>query len=135
MKIYFCHSRDFDYKNDLYRPIRESVLNTQREIIFPHEDDFSTIKTKDVIKTCDVVFAEVSFPATGLGIELGWADTYAVPIVCFNKIGVKVSGSLKFITTNFIEYSSANDLVKNIENFLNGFKGISQTKEKTHESL
>jgi len=118
MKIYFCHSREFDYKNDLYKPVRESALNKQHEVIFPHEDDFSTINTKDVIKTCDVIFAEVSFPATGLGIELGWADIYSVPIVCFHKTGAKVSGSLKFITNNFIEYSDSNDLVNKIESFL-----------------
>jgi hypothetical protein len=118
MKIYFCHSRDFDFKNDLYKPIRESVLNTQHEIIFPHEDYSSTINTKDVVKNCDVVFAEVSFPATGLGIELGWADIFSVPIVCFYKIDKKISGSLKFITNNFIEYSDLNDLLSKIESFL-----------------
>ena len=59
MKIYFCHSQDFDYKNDLYKPVRERALNKQHEIIFPHENESSTINTKDVIKNCDVVFAEV----------------------------------------------------------------------------
>jgi len=71
MKIYLCHSRDFDYKNGLYKPVRESALNKQHEIVFPHENESSTTNTKDVIKTYDIVFAEVSFPATGLGIELG----------------------------------------------------------------
>ena len=122
MKVYFCHSRNFDFKNDLYKPIRESGLNTQHEIIFPHEDDSSIIKTKDIIKTCDVVFAEVSFPSTGLGIELGWADIQAIQIVCLSKTGTKVSGSLKFITNNFIEYSDTSDLVKKVEKFLEEFK-------------
>jgi len=116
----------------LYKPVRESVLNKQHEIIFPHEDESSTINTKDVIKNSDVVFAEVSFPATGLGIELGWADTYAVPIVCFSKTGAKISGSLKFITKNFIEYVDTEDLVEKTQKFLTSFKLISvaNTNEK-----
>jgi hypothetical protein len=130
MKIYFCHSRDFDYKNDLYKPIRESNLNKQHEIIFPHENESSTINTKDVIKNCNVVFAEVSFPATGLGIELGWADTCVVPIVCFSKTCAKISGSLKFITSNFIEYSDPKDLIGKIEKFLAESKFISQATDR-----
>ncbi len=89
MKIYFCHSREFDYQKELYDPIRESHLNTQHEIIFPHENNFQTINTKEVIKNCDIIFAEVSFPSTGLGIELGWADTYVIPIVCVSKVSTK----------------------------------------------
>src|SRR3989344_4757374 len=100
MKIYFCHSLNFDYKENLYKPVRNSEFNSQNEIIFPYEDGFLAIKTKDLIKTCNAVFAEVSFPSTGLGIELGWADIYAVPIVCLYKTDTKISGSLKFITNN-----------------------------------
>jgi len=132
MKIYFCHSRAFDYKNDLYKPLRESALNNQHEIVFPHEDESSTINTKDVIKNCDVIFAEVSFPATGLGIELGWADIYSTPIVCVHKVGAKISGSLKFIAKDFIEYTDMEDLIEKIEKFLASFRYISpsNTNEK-----
>lgn len=118
MKIYFCHSRDFDYKQDLYKPLRESALNAQHEIILPHEDDFATIKTKDIIKDCDLVIAEVSSPSAGLGIELGWADACGVPIICIYKTGAKISGSLRFITKKFIEYSDSSELVKKIEAIL-----------------
>lgn len=135
MKIYFCHSRDFDYKKELYKPIKDSVLNTQHEIIFPHEDTSSTINTKDVIKSCDVVFAEVSFPATGLGIELGWADTYSTRIVCISKVGAKISGSLKFITSNFIEYENTDDLVEKIEDFLMNFKHISPANKNERRKI
>lgn len=121
MKIYFCHSRDFDYKNDLYAPIRKSELNNRHEFIFPHESDSITLKTKNIIPTCDIVFAEVSFPATGLGIELGWADAAAVPIVCISREGAKISGSLKFITNNFIKYSNHAELIERIEEILNKY--------------
>jgi hypothetical protein len=36
-KIYFAHSSGFDFKKDLYLPIRNSKLNSQYNFIFPHE--------------------------------------------------------------------------------------------------
>lgn len=117
-KIYFCHPRNFEYKQRLYELVRSSVLNTQYEIVFPRGDDFSSFKTKEIIKTCDMVFADVSLPAMGLGIELGWADAYSVPVICVSKEGASVSDSLRFITNNFIEYSSVNDLVRKVVKFV-----------------
>lgn len=84
------------------------------------------MNTKDIIKNCDIVLAEVSLPATGLGIELGRASTYSIPIVCISKVGVKISDSLKFITKNFIEYSNSEDLIEKIHTFL---EDIESTKE------
>ncbi len=118
MKIYFCHSKGFDYQEELYRPVRESALGSRHEIIFPHEDPAKTIKSKELIRTCDLVFSEVSFPAIGMGIELGWADMLHVPIICFFRAGEKVSGSLRFISDHFMEYSSPEELVENMESFL-----------------
>ena len=127
MKVYFCHARDFDYQNDLYKPIRESELNTQYDIIFPHEDGAPAFKSKEVIKECGVVLAEVSFPATGLGIELGWADMYGVPIICFYKRGSKVSGSLQYLTDDIVEYSDARDLVEKV------YSALSSSSQKEDE--
>ena len=123
MRIYFCHSKEFDYEEGLYRPIRESILSSQHEIFFPHEDALKTMKTRELIQSCDLVFAEVSFPATGMGVELGWADAFDVPIVCFFRSGAKVSGSLRFISGHFIEYADAEELVENIESFLQTMDG------------
>lgn len=118
MKLYFCHSKEFDYQKELYTPLRKSSLNGEHAIFLPHEDPENTIKSKDIIKSCDIVFAEVSFPATGMGIELGWADAFGVPIVCLHRKGAKVSGSLRFITSDFIEYADSDDLVNKITLFL-----------------
>lgn len=116
MKIYFGHSKGFDYKNELYKPIRENALNQLHEIIFPHETN-KFINSKDIIKNCDLIIAEVTYPATGLGIELGWAEIFNKPVVCFYKKGSKLSGSLKAVTHNFIDYSDSKDLVKKLEEY------------------
>ncbi len=112
MKIYFGHSKNFDYKNELYKPIRESILNEKHEIIFPHETD-EFFNSKDRIKNSDLMIAEVSYPATGLGIELGRAEMFGTLVLCVYRKGTKISGSLKVVTKDFIEYSDAGDLVIN----------------------
>ena len=117
MKIYFGHSKDFDFKNELYKSIRESVLSNEHEILFPHETD-EFFNSKDRIKNCDLMIAEVSFPATGLGIELGWAEILKTPVLCVSKKGYKISGSLKVVTKDFIEYEDAEDLVEKLTKFI-----------------
>jgi nucleoside 2-deoxyribosyltransferase len=116
MKIYICHSKSYDYKNELYIPIRASSLNTDHKIILPHEADQTDegFSTRDVIKTCDLVVAEVSFAATGLGIELGWADAFGRPIICIYRAGSTVPGSISFLTSNVIEYSNHADMISRI---------------------
>jgi hypothetical protein len=118
MRIYFCHSKEFDYQRNLYTPVRKSLLNMEHNIFLPHEDLQKTIKSKDIIRDCDIVFAEVSFPATGMGIEIGWADAFGVPIVCLYGKNAQVSKSLRFITNDFIEYDNSEDLVHKITLFL-----------------
>lgn len=119
MKIYFGHSKNFDFKKELYQPIRNSKLNSQHEIIFPHETD-EFINSKNIIKDCDLVLAEVSYLATGLGIELGWAEMFDKPVLCVYKKGAKISGSLRVVTSDFIEYSNSRDLVDKLEKFISG---------------
>jgi len=119
MRIYIGHSKDIDYKKDLYGPIRNSGLNSRHEIIFPHETD-KFINSKDIIENCDLMIAEVTYPATGLGIELGWAEMLGKSVLCVSKKGSKLSGSLKVVTNDFIEYSDSDDLIKKIEQFMGG---------------
>lgn len=116
MKIYIGHASKLDFKKELYQPIRESQLNLEHEIILPHEiySEANDFVTRDIIKACDIMIAEVSFPATGLGIELGWADSVGVPIICIYREGQKVAGSLKVITDNFIEYTDVDDMINKI---------------------
>ena len=119
MKIYFGHSKDFDFKKELYEPIRNSELNKQHEIFFPHETD-EFFNSKDRIKNSDLMIAEVTYPATGLGIELGWAETLKTPALCISKKGYKISSSLKVVTKDFIEYSDPEDLIKKLEEYFIG---------------
>ena len=72
MKIYIAHSKDMNYLDDLYRPIKESSLYKEHRIILPHDKSKTSNHTRNYYKKIDIVIAEVSEAATGMGIELGW---------------------------------------------------------------
>ncbi|MFC1721559.1 hypothetical protein ACFL0Z_01450 [Patescibacteria group bacterium] len=115
MKIYISHSKDFDFQNELYQPIRTSALNTDHEITLPHEDSNSRhFNSKEYLPQCDLMIAEVSYPTTGTGIELGWADAFEIPIICLHKKDVKPPGSTRVVCKKFIEYDSAKELIDKI---------------------
>lgn len=115
MKIYLSHASHFDYQNELYQPLKESVAR-KHQVVFPH-DDF-LVNTHETILGSDVVVAEVTYPSTGEGIELGWANAGKVPIVCLFKIGHEYSSSLTFVSGTFIGYSSRQDMVAKLEGWL-----------------
>ena len=119
MNIYISHSSKYDYINKLYNPIKTSNLFRLHNFFFPHDNENKTINTKEIISNYDLLIAEVSFPATGQGIELGWADYAKTPILCIYEKGAKISSSLKFITNNFIEYGNTEDMINEISNFIN----------------
>lgn len=120
MKIYLSHSKNSDYQKELYEPIKRSSLTTKHQFIFPH-DEGQKIDSKELFhnKMCDLVVAEVSTPATGQGIELGFANIYNIPIICFYKSGARISNSLKAITDKIIEYKNADNLVAELNDELN----------------
>ncbi len=111
MKIYVSHSKNFDYTNELYKPLKEAKLPV--EFIFPHDDISKPFNSRELFQNhkVDYVLAEVSLPATGQGIELGWADIFNVPIVCIYKKGSKPADSLKIISGDIYEYDNLTDLI------------------------
>lgn len=115
MKIYVGHSRDIDYAKELYRPIREFEKDTNHVFLLPHEKSNTSSNDRNFYNEIDLFIAEVSMPATGLGIELGWAYDNNVPIVCIFKKGKKISGSLNSVTNNFYEYENTEELKNVIE--------------------
>lgn len=119
MKIYIWHSQEFNFQEELYTPMRDSKLNLEYEILLPHEIPWeSDFVTKNIIENCDVMIAEVSFPSTGLGIELGWANSFERPIIGIYNKWAKVSSSLKMVCNALIEYTDKNNLIEVLEKSL-----------------
>ncbi|MFA6518363.1 MAG: hypothetical protein WCV93_01775 [Candidatus Shapirobacteria bacterium] len=119
MKIYIAHSRLFDFQNELYLPIKNSHLSSQHQFVFPHDATRTTEFSRDIIKTCQLLVAEVSFPSTGLGIELGWAYDLNVPIICLHKPTSPPSSSVSSVSQQILTYSSSTDLINTIDKAIN----------------
>ena len=115
MKIYFGHSRSFDYEKEYYSPIEQNKRLQNETLIFPHKNNTNSEHSRDFYTNLDLFIAEVSYHATGLGIELGWAKDDNIPIYCFYKKGIIPSSSLKSISKHIIEYDSLEQLSNNIE--------------------
>ena len=109
MKIYISHSSNFDYQNELYRPI-EQAFSGEHDVYLPHSPENAGKNAKDIIADSDVVLAEVTYPSTGQGIELGWAEAAGIPIICFHKTDSKPSGALKHVAQTFVTYNTENDM-------------------------
>lgn len=118
MKIYISHSKQLDYVKNLYKPIREDKELQKYEIILPHEITSESANTREFYKSLSVVIAEVSYPATGMGIELGWAYDDEIPLYCLYQRGHKISGSLKVICNHFIEYTSQAELLSLVKKII-----------------
>ncbi len=115
MRIYFGHSRSFDYENEYYKPIEQNKRLQCETLIFPHKNNDSSNNSRDFYANLDLFIAEVSYGAIGLGIELGYAKDDNIPIYCFYKKGAMPSSSLKSVSNNIIEYDSLEQLSNNIE--------------------
>lgn len=119
MILQFGHSNEYDFKKELYDPIKQSDISEENEIIFPHDEENKVfVYSKESIKNIDIFFAEVSYPATGLGIELWFASAYWKKIICFSKKWAEISGSLKYICDDFFEYTDSYDMIGKIKKYL-----------------
>lgn len=119
MNIYFGHSKDIDYKL-YYKTIKNNFDLTKYNFIFPHETSNSSHNGRNFYKkeNIDLFIAEISLPATGLGIELGFCHDEEIPIICFYKEGIKYSNSSKSVTDNIISYKDLNDFIIKIQEIL-----------------
>ncbi len=118
MLIYLGHSTAFNYEDTLYLPLKNSALWAQHSFILPHENQADLTPTKKLIQTIDLMVAEVSYPSTGLGIELGWANNANRDILCVSHQDARPSLSLKYISQYFLTYSDPKDLIHQLTTWI-----------------
>lgn len=120
MKIYVSHSSKIDYQKDLYEPLRNSELAKVHEFLFPHERSLDLFPTRELFSKqgCDLVFAEVSFPSHGQGVELGWAYDDGIRIIMASKPDAKLSSVLPELCKEMLTYTDAADLIVKLYKYL-----------------
>ena len=111
MQIYLGHSSEFDYRRLLYLPLKSSHLWQEHRFILPHDNHSEPVHSKTIISKVDLVIAEVSYPSTGLGIELGWANDANRMILCLHQQQSTPSTSLRIISDQFLQYTDPEDLI------------------------
>lgn len=129
MNIYISHSTHYDYKNKLYKPIKESGITQEFDIIFPHDNSSDSDEIFDIQGALergeiDLIIAEISYPSTGQGIELAWAHSYGVPIECVYLEDSYISPALKLITHKLYDYETEDDMIDMIKVILLGLVKI-----------
>ena len=117
MIIQVWHNQDYDFRTELYNPIKDSVFFDSHTWIFPHDD--IVVISRESLKEVDIFITEVSKPSTWLGIEIWFATLYGKRIICLYKSWVSVSWSLKYVSEDFIEYENQDDMIQKIARFLN----------------
>ncbi len=112
MDIYVGHSSSYDFQERLYRPLKDSELFREHNVVLPHETD-SLFDSKSFFQEkCDLFIAEVSEASTGLGIELGWADLFDVEIILISEKEITVSSSLKALDSDHIKYANPDEIIE-----------------------
>ncbi len=114
--IYVAHYTKYDFQRELYEPLKKI---TNYKFIFPHDKSLVSESSKNKIKKCDVILAEVSYPSTAIGIEIGWADSFKKPVIYLHKKNSKISKSLNIISKNFFAYKDLNKEYKKLNTLLN----------------
>lgn len=113
--IYVCHSKSYDYKNILYNSIKNSELFYKNKVILPHDTDMFK-SSKDAIASSDLIIADISNPSTGMGIELGWADSFSKRIIYVCNDSTEISKSLLLLSKEYFLYKDCNDLIQVFNN-------------------
>ncbi len=118
-KIYIGHSRDerFNYQDELYAPFMSSL--DEDIVIVPHEKEAEAqINSQEILPACNLMIAEVSYPSTGLGMELACAAHAAVAVLCIYKIGYQPSSSVMNFFPHIICYENNVDMVEKVARWI-----------------
>lgn len=119
MDIYVGHASSIRYRSELYQPIKESNLGEKHSIVLPHDKTEQPFESKDYLRNkCELFISEVSDASTGLGMEMGWAEEFDVPILCIHKEGEDISSSIPYIAREIESYSNRQELVDTIQSYV-----------------
>ncbi len=117
MKLYLSHASSFDNQTELYDLLKKALAG-DHDLYLPHDLENDGKNSKQIITSSDFVLAEVSYPSTGQGIELGWAEAAGVPIVCFYKEGMHPSNALQHLTSTIFPYTTPEELITKLAQYL-----------------
>lgn len=116
MRIRIGHSTAYDFKTQLYAPLRTLALPEGTALSLPHEYGAAGDCTRAYFaEGCDLFLAEVSYPSTGLGMEIAYAAVADVPIVFVHRKDCRPSSSLRRVSESFFAYADESELKQQLQ--------------------
>lgn len=132
LKIYFIHSKKFDYENLIYKKVLESTICVTQNFILPYTKNNEEKYAKDLIESSDLIVVDLYNPSIGLTIELKWLQKMPNKKVLFlsqdNQIPVKYSKMIEKIST----YDNNKTYINLIEDFINQEL---EERSKVHDNI
>lgn len=122
MKVYIMGPKQLADSNTIpfYEQIVAFTKNYFDEVVCTYPDFWDSkleIKEnyafmKNMVKGCDLLIAELSTPATGLGVQLEWAVEFNIPVIGILKKGEKASSLAAGLPkiTKILEYNDQKEL-------------------------
>ncbi len=122
MKIYVAHSKEFDFEKELYKPLRQSRLNSEHTFVLPYEND-NNLNPKDFLKNeCELVIAEVSYTSARVSFDLSWAYIFKLPVRSIHRKGIIIPVEFRYVSPTHTEYSNSKDAISKIEKIIKEFR-------------
>lgn len=127
MKVFVAMS--YQHKNDFEQEVH-SIRSACEEqglaiVVFVQDFTFGTGQEKEMQKAtlqtldnCDIVIAEVTHKAIGVGIEIGYAKAQKKRIIYIHRAGSEYSTTVGGIADYHLTYKNAHDLYTQIKPLL-----------------
>ncbi len=122
LNVYFVHSRNIDFNNDIYMPVLRSNILSKHTLIFPETEENKNTYYKDLMDKADLFIVDLTNPDTGFNLELKQAITLKKPILALAKKSIGYEEKYQKLLKNVIGYSSPSELCYFVETFVNNYK-------------
>ncbi len=113
-QIYIAPSTKYDFQRELYQPLKDSTLPETYDLFYPHDKTGNPTNSRELIKNYWAVVAEISYPSTGAGIEIGWADAFEVPLIFIHQEDFEPSSYYYDMTEHVLSYEDSEEMVNKL---------------------
>lgn len=117
LKVYFMHSGNLNYNEEIYKKILSSNKCLYHELILPYSENYINKYAKDLINVSDIIIVFIDKPSFLFKFELKWVQTANKPTI-YISLKNEIPKSLKKMVPLIQEIDQSNSLIYIIENFI-----------------
>lgn len=120
----YKHKKEFKNLNKILKKFLKNKFNIDSySFVFEFKEKKTNKemmkKALELIDKSDLIIAELSYKAIGIGIEIGYAKAKNKKIIYLKKINTEISSTSEGICDFLIEYINKEDLLEKLSNILN----------------